>query len=226
MLILVYDQYELIATEYAATLTDEFDVRPFDRRLVESFADLVRLSGGADALDVGCGPGQATAELTRCGLNAVGIDGSPAMVSIARQRYPQARYQVADMFDLPYPPASFAAVCAWYSIIHTSTELLPSLFAEFGRVLTDPGWLLLGFQTDAPPSVYAEAFGHRVDMTFLRHDTSTVCDALHTAGFTVYATARRERQEHLNELTAQAFVIAHRTVDQALRQSHYPYIEH
>lgn len=211
----VYDQYELIATDYAATFTDDFDVRPFDRHLVESFADLVRQSGGTDALDVGCGPGQATSELTRCGLNTVGIDGSQAMVSIACQRYPQARYQVADMFALPYPPATFAAVCAWYSIIHTPAEGLRALFTEFRRVLADPGWLLLGFQTDAPPSVYAEAFGHQVDMTFLRHDTATVCDALHTAGFTVYATARRERQEPLNELTAQAFVIAHRSVDQA-----------
>ncbi|MGV0743338.1 class I SAM-dependent methyltransferase [Mycolicibacterium sp. XJ870] len=209
----MYDQYELIAAEYAETLVDDFDARPFDRRLVESFADLVRQSGGSDALDVGCGPGPAAAELSRC-LNAQGIDGSAAMVSIAQQRYPQIRFRVADMFALPFPDRTFDAVCAWYSIIHTPTDRLPQLFEGFSRVLTDPGWLLLAFQTDAPPSVYDEAFGRQVDMTFLRHDTSAVCDALHTAGFTVYATARRERQEQLNEITAQAFVIAHRTAYQ------------
>lgn len=71
----MFDQYELIAAEYAQNFTDEFDVRPFDRRLVQSFTELVLRSGGHTALDVGCGPGQAAAELTRFGLSTEGIDG-------------------------------------------------------------------------------------------------------------------------------------------------------
>ncbi|WP_232006215.1 class I SAM-dependent methyltransferase [Mycobacterium sp. 852013-50091_SCH5140682] len=204
----MFDQYELIAAEYAQHFTDEFDVRPFDRCLVQSFAELVLRSGGHAALDVGCGPGQAAAELTRLGLRAEGIDGSPAMISIARERYPQIRFQVADMRELPYRDGTFSAVSAWYSIIHTPADELADLFAEFRRVLTDPGWLLLGFQTGSPPLCFDEAFGHAVSMTFLRHDTATVRDALAAAGFTGYAIATRERQPQLKETADQAFIIA------------------
>ncbi|MUL83090.1 MULTISPECIES: class I SAM-dependent methyltransferase [unclassified Mycolicibacterium] len=207
----VYDQYELIAEQYAQTFTSDFEARPFDRAVVRSFSELVLQSGGSTALDVGCGPGEATAELTECGLRAEGIDGSAAMVSIARQRWPGVPFQTADMFDLPHEAGTFDAVCAWYSIIHTPTEVLPELFTRFRRVLTDPGWLLLGFQTDAAPAVYDHAFGREVALTFLRHDADTVCTALEASGFTVYATAKRARQAQLDEPTAQAMVIAHTT---------------
>ncbi|OBB19115.1 SAM-dependent methyltransferase [Mycolicibacterium setense] len=204
-----YEQYELIAGEYAQAFAGEFDDRPFDRAVLRSFADLVVRSGGTSALDVGCGPGEPTAELADCGLRVEGIDGSPAMVSLAAQRWPRLRFQTADMFDLPYPAGTFDAVCAWYSIIHTSAEELPELFTAFRRVLADPGWLLLAFQTDGDPGIYEHAFGRDVALTFLRHDTATVCDALEASGFTVYATSKRARQAHLDEPTAQAMVIAH-----------------
>ncbi|MDH6195459.1 SAM-dependent methyltransferase [Mycobacterium frederiksbergense] len=218
----VYDQYELIATEYAQAFPDDFGPRPFDRAVFRSFADLVARSGGSTALDVGCGPGQAAAELTDCGLRAEGIDGSAAMVSLAQQRWPHVRFQAADMFDLPYEAGTFDAVCAWYSIIHTPAEVLPELFTRFRRVLTDPGWLLLGFQTDAPPLTFDHAYGRDVALTFLRHDTATVCAALEASGFSVYATTKRARLAHLDETAAQAMVIAHtsriRLVDSRFRR--------
>ncbi|WP_454793065.1 class I SAM-dependent DNA methyltransferase [Mycolicibacterium lutetiense] len=204
-----YDQYELIAPEYARTFAGEFESRPFDRALLRSFADLVARAGGRNALDVGCGPGEAAAELADCGLETEGIDGSAAMVSLARQGWPELRFQTADMFDLPYAPGTFDAVCAWYSIIHTPAEALPELFTAFRRVLTDPGWLLLGFQTDGETAVYEHAFGRDVALTFLRHDIATVCAALEASGFTVYATTKRARQAQLDEPTAQAMIIAH-----------------
>jgi SAM-dependent methyltransferase len=204
-----YEQYELIAEQYAQTFAGEFEARPFDRALLRSFADLVARSGGSKALDVGCGPGEAAAELADCGLRTEGVDGSAAMVALAGQQWPEVRFQTADMFDLPYAPGTFDAVCAWYSIIHTPAAALPELFAGFRRVLTDPGWLLLGFQTDAAPAVYEHAFGREVALTFLRHDTATVCAALEASGFAVYATTKRARQAQLDEPTAQAMVIAH-----------------
>ncbi|OMC38142.1 SAM-dependent methyltransferase [Mycobacterium sp. GA-1841] len=205
----VYEQYELIADQYAETFAGQFDERPFDRAVLRSFADLVTQSGGRSVLDAGCGPGEATAELADCGLCAEGVDGSAAMVSLASRRWPQLRFQTADMFGLAHAPGSFDAVCAWYSIIHTPADALPELFTGFRRILTDPGWLLLAFQTDGEPGIYEQAFGRDVALTFLRHDTATVCAALAASGFTVYATTKRARQAHLNEPTAQAVVIAH-----------------
>ncbi|MBX8685827.1 methyltransferase domain-containing protein [Mycobacterium sp. 20091114027_K0903767] len=204
-----YEQYDMIAGEYARTFAGEFESRPFDRAILRSFADLAVRSGGTRALDVGCGPGEAAAELASCGLSTEGVDGSAAMIALARQGSPGVRFQTADMFDLPFAAGTFDAVCAWYSIIHTPADALPELFAEYRRVLADPGWLLLGFQTDGATAVYDHAFGRDVTLTFLRHDTAAVCDALEVAGFTVYATTKRARQAQLDEPTAQAMVIAH-----------------
>lgn len=203
-----YEQYDLIADGYARTFAGEFESRPFDRAVLRSFADLVVRSGGTRALDVGCGPGEAAAELAGCGLRTEGIDGSAAMIDLARRRWPDVRFQTADMFALPYDEGIFDAVCAWYSIIHTPTEALPDLFAAFRRALTDPGWLLLAFQTDGETAVYDHAFGRAVALTFLRHDIDPVCAALEAAGFTVYATTKRAREAQLDEPTAQAMVIA------------------
>ncbi|TMS52120.1 class I SAM-dependent methyltransferase [Mycobacterium sp. DBP42] len=203
------EQYDLIAAEYARAFAGQFDDRPLDRAMLRSFAELVSHDGGKTVLDVGCGPGDAAAELAACGLRAAGVDGSSAMVSLARKRCPELRFQTADMFDLPYPAGSFDAVCAWYSIIHTPAETLPELFTEFRRLLSAPGWLLLGFQTDGDTAVYGHAFGRDVSLEFLRHDVATVCAALEVSGFTVYATTKRARQPQLDEPTAQAMVIAH-----------------
>ncbi|MFN6544574.1 class I SAM-dependent DNA methyltransferase [Mycolicibacterium nivoides] len=204
-----YEQYDVIADEYARTFAGEFESRPFDRAVLRSFADLAVRSGGTRALDAGCGPGEAAAELADCGLLTEGVDGSAAMIALARQQWPEVRFHTADMFDLPYEAGTFDAVCAWYSIIHTPAEALPELFSAFRRVLTDPGWLLLGFQTDGETAVYDHAFGRDVALTFLRHDVTAVCAALEASGFTVYATTKRARQAQLDEPTAQAMVIAH-----------------
>ena len=204
-----YEQYDLIADGYARTFAGEFESRPFDRAILRSFAELAVRSGGTKVLDVGCGPGEAAAELADCGLQTEGIDGSAAMIALARQQWPEVRFQTADMFDLPHEAGTFDAVCAWYSIIHTPAEALPELFSGFHRILTDPGWLLLGFQTDGETAVYDHAFGRDVALTFLRHDIATVCAALEASGFTVYATTKRARQAQLDEPTAQAMVIAH-----------------
>lgn len=204
----MYEQYELIATEYAATFHDEFARRPSDRQVLVSFTELV---GGGRALDVGCGPGQATAELAACGLRAEGLDGSAAMISIARERHPSLTFCVADMRELPYPDKTFDAVCAWYSIIHTPAVELSGLFIEFSRILTDSGWLLLAFQTGAPTLTFSEAFGRAVDMEFLRHEIADVHAALEGAGFTVHTTTTRARLPEVGETADQTFVIARRS---------------
>lgn len=159
-------------------------------------------------IDVGCGPGYAAAELAAAGLDVLGVDRSGAMIDIARGRCPQARFTVADMFMLPVPDSSCAAVCGWYSIVHTPAAELPRLFGEFRRVLTDTGRVLLAFQTGAPTLELTSAFGHDVDLRFLRHDVEAVVRALSGAGFTPRWQHIRARNVAARETADQAFVLA------------------
>jgi ubiquinone/menaquinone biosynthesis C-methylase UbiE len=159
-------------------------------------------------LDVGCGPGHAAGELAATGLQVLGLDISLPMVHIGRIGHPAVRFAVADMRALPLPDSAVRAVCSWYSIVHTPTHELLTVFREFGRVLADDGWILLAFQTNAPTLDFTTAFGHDVELRFLRHDVQHVLATLSLAGFTPHWHMVRPRAADQGETADQAFVIA------------------
>lgn len=51
---------------------------------------------GERILDLGCGTGDLSAQLAQAGANVTGIDFSPGMIAVARQKYPQIAFFVAD----------------------------------------------------------------------------------------------------------------------------------
>ena len=71
--------------------------------------DLLEARPGDHVLDVGCGSGQLTARIAVSGADVVGVDNSPEMVDRAVRNYPELRFEVADVRDLPYR-AEFDAV--------------------------------------------------------------------------------------------------------------------
>ena len=52
---------------------------------------LLNAKPGERILDVGCGTGQLTAEITQFGAEVVGIDSSAEMIASARKNFPQVR---------------------------------------------------------------------------------------------------------------------------------------
>jgi SAM-dependent methyltransferase len=57
-----------------------------------------------DIVDVGCGSGVLARQLTRAGFSVFGIDASPAMIALARQNAPEARFEVGTFADAELPP--------------------------------------------------------------------------------------------------------------------------
>jgi trans-aconitate methyltransferase len=90
--------YDAVARAYADRFADEFDSKPFDRDVLDDFAQHV--AGLGMVLDLGCGPGQVAAYLAAQGVPVVGVDLSPGMVAMAQQRHPHLDFQVGDMRDL------------------------------------------------------------------------------------------------------------------------------
>jgi SAM-dependent methyltransferase len=79
-----------------------------------AFLELVP-PGGRRTLDLGCGEGRVGAELARRGHRVVGVDSSPAMVAMARERHEAV---VADAADLPFEDGSFDLVVAYMSVMN------------------------------------------------------------------------------------------------------------
>ncbi|MFD3451996.1 class I SAM-dependent methyltransferase [Streptomyces sp. NPDC058691] len=152
--------YDGVVELYASMFADGLETRPFARSMVVTFAELVRGTGNLRAADVGCGPGHVTSMLHDLGLEAFGLDLSPAMVDHARRAHPALRFDEARMEALPVEDRSLGGVLSHYSMIHTPPEELPALLAEQVRVLAQGGLLLVSFYaTDGPDPV---RFDHKV----------------------------------------------------------------
>jgi SAM-dependent methyltransferase len=157
--------YDAVAVRYADFVRDELDRLPMDRAVLAAFADFVQTAGGGPVAELGCGPGRITARLRDLGLDAFGVDVSPAMIDLARGEHPDLRFEVGSMDALGLADGELAGIVSWYSIIHAAPEDLPAYFAEFSRTLAPGGHLLIAFfESEGAP---VTAFDHKVAPAFL-----------------------------------------------------------
>ncbi|MFE9186902.1 class I SAM-dependent DNA methyltransferase [Micromonospora haikouensis] len=209
--------YDEVAVDYARLVHGELARKPLERALLATFAELVggagttRAAASGPVVEVGCGTGRITAHLCGLGLGVAGLDLSPGMVAVARESWPGVRFGVASMTDLPLPDAGLAGLVAWYSIIHLPPEALPTVFAEFHRVLAPGGELLLAFKAGDRRIRLEQAYGHTVsyDVHWLPPDR--IAAQLVAAGFAVHARLVREPEDY--ERGPQAYVLARRPRD-------------
>ena len=205
--------YDLTATAYAERFHDHLNDKPLDLAMLSGFAGLVRRSDVRTLADVGCGTGATTAMFASWGLDVVGIDLSPNMITEALRLNPGLAFRVGSMTSLDIDDASVGAVCAWYSIIHVPDDSLAQAFSEFRRVLVPGGHLLVAFQVGDRPRDLDEAFGQRVALTFYRRRPAAVAQLLEANGLKLYAQALREPDDDGLESTPQAYLIARRTLE-------------
>ncbi len=187
--------YDTVAASYADTLKGALAQQPYDRAVLDLFAELVTGSDGSEGrpvADVGCGPGRITAYLHERGVPAFGIDLSSQMVTVARQNHPELRFDQGSMLALDLPGGSLAGLVAWYSIIHTPPAELPSVLAEFRRVLAPGGRLLLAFQVGDDRVHLDHGYGLAFSLDAYRLVPDRVCEVLADAGFTVVMRLLRE----------------------------------
>ena len=137
-------------------------------------------------LDAGCGPGHLTAHLRSLDVEAVGLELVPTFVDHARAAYPDGRYVLGSMRQLPLPNRSVAGVLAWYSLIHVRPDELDRVLAELRRVVNSAGALVAGFfEGDA-----VAPFDHKVTTAYF-WPVDELAARLERAGFTEVERCRR-----------------------------------
>jgi ubiquinone/menaquinone biosynthesis C-methylase UbiE len=177
--------YDTVATSYADVVRDALTRDPFLRASLAVFAELV---DGGPVADVGCGPGHVTAHLRGLGVDAFGVDLSPAMIELARRDHPGLRFEVGSMTDLDLPDASLAGLLAWWSLIHVPDDEIPTVLGHFRRVLRPGGPVLLGFHVGDESRLKTEGYGgHPMKVHVHRRRPERMAGWLRDAGFTVTA---------------------------------------
>jgi SAM-dependent methyltransferase len=183
--------YDRVAEDYAGQFRDELVEKPFDRKMLDWLAEKV---GGAGVIcDMGCGPGQVAGYLHGRGVEACGVDLSPAMVRQARRLNPEIEFRQGDMMALSeVGDDAYGGIAAFYSIVHIPRGELPQALREFARVLRPRGVLLLAFHIGREVKHLDEWWGKEVSLDFLFYETEEVKGRLTAAGFALEEVIERD----------------------------------
>lgn len=147
---------------------------------------------GDQILDLGCGNGWATRLLAKCaaGVQAMGIDVSPAMIAEAERIHSltiRARYHVAPFEQLDLPDERFQRVFSMEALYYAVD--LPKALSEVRRVLRPGGTcdIVIDYYTDNPATA---CWASKTGVTMQRLSEAEWCQALAHAGL-ADATAQR-----------------------------------
>jgi ubiquinone/menaquinone biosynthesis C-methylase UbiE len=116
-------------------------------RVVQQLLDAAEVDRGKRVLDVGTGPGYASAAAAARGADVVGVDVAAAMVALARRLRREIEFRQADAERLPFEDGSFDAVLGNFLILHVGRP--EHVAAELARVLR-PGRKLALSTWDLP----------------------------------------------------------------------------
>jgi SAM-dependent methyltransferase len=161
--------FDRSAQGYAATMAPS--LHPVATEVVRRAA----LGAGERVLDIGCGTGIAAAAAVGEGRTVVGVDGSPAMVDIARRDVPGASFAVMDFTDLRFDDGSWDVAISSHALLFANDRV--AALAEWRRVVRAGGRLSLsvpGPGERTPVTIYGHIYErYGIDAAPSRYPTQT-----------------------------------------------------
>jgi demethylmenaquinone methyltransferase / 2-methoxy-6-polyprenyl-1,4-benzoquinol methylase len=145
---LVGDLFGALAPRY--DLINDLQSLGLHRRWKKLLAGMAEVKPGQKALDLCCGTGDIAFALHRAGAEVVGLDFSPAMLTVARARAkklaakpeaPPLEFRTGDVMQIPYGASSFDIVSIGYGL--RNLESWERGLEEMVRVARPGGRLLV-----------------------------------------------------------------------------------
>lgn len=119
-------------------LIDDLQFRALRRALT-----LADVRAGASVLDVGCGTGRWLRRYLEMGFNPMGVDATPPMLRLARERGTAVPMTAGQAQHLPFADARFDCVSDITVVQHIPTAFQSEALSEMVRVLKPAGRLIL-----------------------------------------------------------------------------------
>jgi SAM-dependent methyltransferase len=186
----IQKSYDAVARKYADEIYGELAGKPFDRDVLDRFAQRVR--GQGPVCDLGCGPAQIARYLRDRRVDAYGADFSAGMLVEAHRLNPDLQFVQTSMLDLGLRSETFAGVAAFYSIIHIPRSKVVEALAEVRRVLRPGGLFLSTFHLGSEDSHHDEIFGQRVSLDVALFTTAEMSGYLKTADLVIEQVQERD----------------------------------
>jgi SAM-dependent methyltransferase len=123
-----FEQQDTFTFKQGAEIYDEFYANIYDHLVYNNIKTDYEIgeiinstspSSQSIILDIGCGTGHHVAKLNYKNLQVIGIDVSPAMIKIAKEKYPSYNFKVGDALDSgQFDPSSFTHILCLYFTIY------------------------------------------------------------------------------------------------------------
>ena len=152
-----------------------------DHDVSQNTAALLRHLNGAGPfaiLDLGCGPGRDLMAFRALGHEAIGLDGAPRFVEMARALTGCEVWQ-QDFLALDLPLARFDGIFANASLFHVPGKALPRVLREL-RATLRPGGVLFASNPRGPNTE-----GWQGERYGAWHDLDVWCALVTDAGFSL-----------------------------------------
>lgn len=157
-------------------------------------------------IDLGCGAGDLAQTVTSAGYDYLGIDVSPQMVALARERHPGLEFRIGSAFDIPTDRPVRAIVAVGEVVNYAvdpraGTAGLPAWLRACRAALAEGGVLILDvagpLRADPDPRTRAlSGRGYRMEITTRTDPARRVL----TRRITVHDAGGEQTEEHVLHL--------------------------
>jgi hypothetical protein len=112
------------------------------------------------------------------------------------------------MMALHLHDETLAGIAAFYAIVNTPKESLPSVFREMARVLQPGGLLLLGFHCGDEALHETELWGQPISMDFFLFQPPEIRRYLELAGLVIEEIVERDAYPEVEYQSRRAYIFA------------------
>ena len=190
----IIECYNKTAENYADKFLNELDHKHFDRIILTAFWEQNKNKG--QLIDFGCGPGQTTYFIYKCGLeNVIGTDLSDEMVKVAKRHNPKINFEQADLLNLKYKENTLGSAIAFYAIVHFDYIQIKTALTEVHRILVDKGEFMFSFHIGNEIVHLDNFLDKEVNIKFQFFEVDRIKALIEEVGFEIVDILKRQPYE-------------------------------